>query len=775
VSPRAHYRLTRLLRYGSAVFAVLLCFVAWGLIRRLYGGSLPPFITAYPAVMAIALFAGFGPGIVATILTGLIVAFWIMPPTGQFVVTSPVDRLALALFGFMGLFMCTVAELYRRNRRKAGAYDADQALRESRRENEFLANILANASQAFAVSFPDGRIGRVNQAFEQLTGYSAEELRAVNWSTILTPPEWREVEQKKLNELYQSGQSIRYEKEYIRKNGTRVPVELFVQLVRNQEGRPEYSYAFVTDTTERKDIERAFRESEERFRLALRNAPVSVAAQDIDLRYVWAYNQRTARSEEIIGKKDNEIFTAEEAAHLESVKRRVLEQDVEVSEQMWLERPSGKVFLNVFWEPIHDASGKVIGVGSATVDSTPAKLIEEELRQTTERLEARNAELRASRIAALNLMEDTDRARDQAEQNAAALGASEERLRLAYQGARGGAWEFDLLSGGAWWSLEMFELWGIEQGTTMDINNTLPLIHEPDREKVTRAIEEAVSSGTDYRCEFRIHHLTKGERWMGSFGRLRYDDRGKAVGLLGLSFDITDRKIAEQALKAAHDELTMQVDERTKELREKEVLLKEVHHRVKNNLQVISSLVSLQADGSEDQTVHDVLQEVTHRVRSMALVHEKLYQSVNLASIDFSEYVRSLLGYLWHSHGTTGASVRLNLDLEPVSLPVDVAVPCGLMLNELAGNTLKHAFRGRREGEATVSLRGGQNGRVSLEVKDNGVGLPDGLDWRETKSLGLRLVHMLAGQIEADVQVNVNEGTVFHISFVHQEMRGEEL
>ena len=232
-----------------------------------------------------------------------------------------------------------------------------------------------------------------------------------------------------------------------------------------------------------------------------------------------------------------------------------------------------------------------------------------------------------------------------------------------------------------------------------------------------------------------------------------------------LENEIMERKRTEGALQRAHDELAKQVEQRSRELREKEVLLKEIHHRVKNNMQVISSLVGLQADGSEDETVREVLRDVTYRVRSMALVHEKLYQSDDLARIDFAEYVRSLLSYHWRAHGAAAAEIRLTLDLTPVLLPVDVAIPCGLILNELAGNALKHAFQGRNEGEVTVSLQEAADGRIGLQVRDNGVGLPSGFDWRQAPSLGLRLVQMLAQQLDGAVEVRDEDGTVFEIAF----------
>ena len=262
--------------------------------------------------------------------------------------------------------------------------------------------------------------------------------------------------------------------------------------------------------------------------------------------------------------------------------------------------------------------------------------------------------------------------------------------------------------------------------------------------------------------------LTRGERWSGEFpvrckdGSVLnvlatdapvFDKQGKFIGVIGVSADITERKEAEERLKAS--------------LREKEVLLKEIHHRVKNNLQVISSLINLQSDSLGDPTLSELFQDVRDRIRSMALVHEKLYQSESLAGVDFAEYTRSLLDYLWRAHGNGSTSVRLKLELQSVSISVETAMPCGLILNELASNALKHAFHGRPEGEVTVVLRQDQDGLICLRVSDNGKGLPPGLDWRQAPSLGLRLVQMLTGQLNGTVEVKSGEGTEFEVSFAH--------
>ena len=242
------------MRYALAFVAVAAGFGLRVALTAWTGSGLPTYITFYPAIMLAALLAGFGPGLLATALTELTAAYWILPPEG-FAVATPVDRVGLVLFAGMGLFMSAIAELYRRDRRKAVAYERDMALRETRREKEFLAGVLERASQPFAVGYPDGRLGLCNRAYEQLTGYSAEELRTLDWASKLTPPEWYELERQKLEELQLGGQPVRYEKEYVRKDGTRVPIELLVHFVRDAGGEPDYYYSFLTDITQRKQKE----------------------------------------------------------------------------------------------------------------------------------------------------------------------------------------------------------------------------------------------------------------------------------------------------------------------------------------------------------------------------------------------------------------------------------------------------------------------------------------------------------------------------------------
>ena len=232
---------------------VALALTAW------VGPGLPTYITFYPAVMVVALLAGFGPGLLATALTRLLVGYWILPPVGQFGIASPVDRLGLVIFTGMGLFMSVVAELYRRNRDKAAAYDRESGPARNPPGKGVPGQPARTRRAALRRGLPRRTSGLLNHAYEQLTGYTAAELRALDWSTTLTPPEWRELEKQKLDELHRTGQPVRYEKEYVRKDGSRVPIELLVHLVRDAEGKPEYYYSFLTDITERKRAEEALK------------------------------------------------------------------------------------------------------------------------------------------------------------------------------------------------------------------------------------------------------------------------------------------------------------------------------------------------------------------------------------------------------------------------------------------------------------------------------------------------------------------------------------
>jgi PAS domain S-box-containing protein len=215
--------------------------------------------------------------------------------------------------------------------------------------------------------------------------------------------------------------------------------------------------------------------------------------------------------------------------------------------------------------------------------------------------------------------------------------------------------------------------------------------------------------------------------------------------------DITERKQADDNIKAS--------------LREKEVLLKEVHHRVKNNLQVISSLLNLQSAYVKDREALEMFKESQNRVRSMALIHEKLYQSEDLARIDIAGYIRDLVTSLFRSYGASAAAIKLNIDARDIFLDINTSIPCGLIINELVSNSLKHAFPDGREGEIKITMHHINENKIELIVSDNGIGFPEDIDFRSTESLGLQLVISLVEQLDCTIELDRSRGTAFKTTF----------
>ena len=215
--------------------------------------------------------------------------------------------------------------------------------------------------------------------------------------------------------------------------------------------------------------------------------------------------------------------------------------------------------------------------------------------------------------------------------------------------------------------------------------------------------------------------------------------------------DVTQRVAAEEKIKTS--------------LREKEALLKEIHHRVKNNLQVVSSLLGLQSRVVTDEQTRKMFQESQNRIHSMALLHESLYQSNNLSMIDFPDYIRQLASHLFHSYGVRAERIHLRTNLDELYLNLDAAVPCGLIINELVSNSLKYAFPDGREGEVRIELHEHSSGLARLIVADNGIGLRSDIDWATARSLGLRLVRTLAEQLGAKIEVKSNTGTEVRLTF----------
>jgi PAS domain S-box-containing protein len=288
------------------------------------------------------------------------------------------------------------------------------------------------------------------------------------------------------------------------------------------------------------------------------------------------------------------------------------------------------------------------------------------------------------------------------------------------------------------------------------IGKNLTILHNEEQLENVKKVHKKLMKKSAYTAE-EIWHTRKDNTVFSALanGTLIRNGKGIPQFVAVTIIDITERKQAEEKIKTS--------------LKEKEVLLREIHHRVKNNLQIVSSLLRLQSRHIKDKRYEEMLKESQNRIKSMALIHENLYKSENLANIDPKEYIRTLVDDLIQSYGVT--QITSKIEVGDISLDIDIAIPCGLIINELVSNALKHAFPDKK-GEITVSLRS-NNENIELIVRDNGVGIPEDVDFRKTETLGLSLVSILAeGQLDGKITVTRDGGTAFYITFPFQDTAG---
>lgn len=281
-------------------------------------------------------------------------------------------------------------------------------------------------------------------------------------------------------------------------------------------------------------------------------------------------------------------------------------------------------------------------------------------------------------------------------------------------------------------------------------------ITHPDDIATTLENSNRLLAGEVHQCEQEQRYIHRSGKvvWCRLAVSAVRDPEGKNLFIIGICEDITEEKRAKLQIQAA--------------LQEKEVLLREIHHRVKNNLQIISSLLRLQADQIKSRKYARVFKDAGSRIQAMSLIHEGLYQSNNLAAVDLKQYLHNLISNLFHSYGVNPESIRANIRAEGIRLNLDDAVLCGLIINELVTNSLKYAFPKGRSGEIEIHFSQTRK-YTQLRVSDNGVGLPPNFDFKETQSLGLQLVATLTDQLQGKIQLRSKPGTTFIITFPRSE------
>ncbi len=447
--------------------------------------------------------------------------------------------------------------------------------------------------------------------------------------------------------------------------------------------------------------------------------------------------------------------------------------------------------------PITKDDGALVGTVSVSFDISASKQAEALLYHAQAELERRvrerTVDLEKTNITLRHEINERQRAEK-------ALHASQHFIERITETTPAILYVYDLIEHRSVYTNRGFETilgYSPEILQTTDLQMGFQLVHPDDRERVDDMLHRLtlVADGEIVASEYRIQDANDAWRWLYSRNTVFMRNAlGKTQQIIGAIIDITERKQAEEALRQAQADLEQRVIKRTAELadtnmvlrweiddriraeeqlraslREKEVLLQEIHHRVKNNLQVISSLLDLQSEQITDPATLAAFCESQNRVRTMAIIHEKLYQSPDLGQINFGQYIQELTDYLFRSYAADITQIDCDITVEDVFLGVDTAIPCGLIVNELLSNALKYAFPLGQHGRITIGFHAEPDGRLILSVSDTGIGIPAEFDLQTTESLGLQLVHMLVRQLNGTLTLNRNHGTAFTITFFRPE------
>jgi PAS domain S-box-containing protein len=287
----------------------------------------------------------------------------------------------------------------------------------------------------------------------------------------------------------------------------------------------------------------------------------------------------------------------------------------------------------------------------------------------------------------------------------------------------------------------------LEKNTVLDYKYLSALFEQ--KEALGKTIDQAFS-GKHSQIELGIVDLEGNKEWFEVIFNPVYFKPGKIAEVSCLAFEITRSKLTEDKLRAT--------------VKEKEILLKEVHHRVKNNLQVISSILNLQASYIDDKKTLDILKESQDRIKTMSFVHERLYQNSDFSSIKIGEYILSLVKDLIYSYKIDNNEIKLITQFDTIFLDLDQAIPCGLIVNELVSNALKHAYKQTKKGILSISITNNKN-KIVLKISDNGIGMPENINTNNIETLGFQLVHALVDQLEGTIKLNRSNGTNYLISF----------
>ncbi len=596
--------------------------------------------------------------------------------------------------------------------------ESEKLLLES--ENKFR-ELFDNANDMIALNeieenIVPGKFIEVNKVGIERLGYSREEFLNMTPIDIVAPD--NHAKMRIIAKEFQSSSKVQYEIVHLTKDGKRIYVEVNNHLF-HLRGRT-VALAISRDITERKRVEENLKQSEKRYRTLYSSMNEGVAIHKViydksntPVDYVIidinnAYEKILGiNKKDVLGKKASVVYGTEEAPYLK-VYSEVVQTGKSTQFETYFE-PMDKHFKISVFSPSKDTFATIFEDITSRKKTEDALCESEELYRTLFESDPNYTILLSLEGVILDL------------NNVAAniIGFSK-----------------DEIIGKHFTELSIFPKEEIEV----------------NRKMFSSLLKQEAASN---HYESKIYDRNGNIRWIEIISTTIIKDDVLSY-ILVISSDITERKVSEDKINYS--------------LKEKNVLLKEIHHRVKNNMQIISSLLSLQTNYIDDNIALDVLKESQNRVKTMAMIHEKLYQSNDFVNIKFDDYILRLISDLFYSYNIQEDHIKPEIQVEDVKLNIETAVPCGLIISELVSNSLKYAFPEGKNGKLHVSLKRHYN-NYDLTVSDNGIGFPEDIDFRNTNSLGLQLVNTLVEQIDGEITLDYSQGTKFTIIFKEMEYK----
>jgi PAS domain S-box-containing protein len=607
------------------------------------------------------------------------------------------------------LVRLTITPIFNENGELTGflehATDISDFRRASHQVQE-LNQALQDTVSGWAMLDMNGRHVTVNKSHAETTGYTQGELIGVPWQQLIHPADL-----PLMTAIYRHAIEIGTGEALVRglrKDGSILYKHIRLAPAHDYLGNRVGTYWFMRDMTARIEAERKLEASERRYREFFESNPLPSWTYSPQTGRILDVNEAAVRAygytrERFLAMTVDEIRLPEEAELMER------ELNAFADRPAWTSGPWHHRLSNGEWIEVEIAACKL------------------------------------SDTSRLNVIRDLTEQR-KAEQ----IRKSEAKLQEAQHLARLGSWELDMSSGAVNWSPETYRIFGIDEPTgKLPFESFLNLVHPEDRQQVATAVTTSVQKQQTYDLQFRIVRRAGQLRYV--HGRGRYSN-GSRQCLAGTILDITEEKQIQEALKQS--------------LTEKEVLLKEVHHRVKNNLQVISCLLNMQASSVVEEQAANALKESERRVMAMAAIHERLYGNKRMDRITFQEYAEALTQDLLLTYAPSGSQIDAEYTMAPIELTIEQAIPCGLILNELVTNAIKYAYPAHSEGIIYLHLEQGPEQMVRLSVEDHGRGLPPNFDWKKSKSLGVTIVNLLTKQLGGTLKIESSASkTVFSVIF----------